>query len=460
MLALGLDIGTSKICVSVIDGKTGNCRETFETVNDTFITVDEKQTEMQDAETILTKAYTLIETALSKYPDIQCIGVTGQMHGIVYINEDFSLAGPLFTWQYKSGDLQYQDSGLSYADYLSELTGYKMATGFGLTTVFYHLHEKIYCNACYISTIHGYIACCLAGCKKPVLHSTDAQSLGLYNLKNNAFDKKALKAAGIDLSILPDVVNSPVILGKYKNNIPVCVAIGDNQAGFIGSGCDNDILINIGTGSQISLKTDKTVSQCPDIEIRPLSEDKHIFAGASLCGGRAFAILKSFYEDVIKMGGAVPPDNLYDIMINNAKKSDIKNRSVSGPSFSTLFCGTRNNPSAKAGITDLTADNFTAGDITYAALKGIADELYAMYESIEKYDTLKRNRLIASGNGIRKNPLLRRILEETFSLPLSVAENIEEAAFGAALYALIAIGYFASLEQAQSIVKFEDMYEK
>ena len=45
MLALGLDIGTSKICVSVIDGKTGNCRETFETVNDTFITVDEKQTD-------------------------------------------------------------------------------------------------------------------------------------------------------------------------------------------------------------------------------------------------------------------------------------------------------------------------------------------------------------------------------------------------------------------------------
>ena len=385
MLALGLDIGTSKICVSVIDGKTGSCPETFDTVNDTFITVDKKQTKMQDAKAILTKAYTLIETVLSKYPDIQCIGVTGQMHGIVYINEDFSLAGPLFTWQYESGDLQYRDSGLSYADYLSELTGYKMATGFGLTTLFYHMHKIVYCKARYISTIHGYIACNLAGCKKPVIHSTDAQSLGLYSLKDNAFDREALKAAGINQNILPDVVNSPIILGKYKNSIPVCVAIGDNQAGFIGSGCDKDILINIGTGSQISLKTDKTSTPCPDIEIRPLSEDKRIFVGASLCGGRALAILKNFYEDVIKMGGAVPPENLYDVMLKNAKISDTE----SAVEFSTLFCGTRNNPTAKAGITNLTADNFTAADLTYATVKGIADELYTMYNSIKKYDNRK-----------------------------------------------------------------------
>ncbi|HQM95474.1 MAG: FGGY family carbohydrate kinase [Clostridia bacterium] len=455
MIALGLDIGTSKICVSVIESGTGKCLENFHALNNTFIFIDNKQTKMQDAKAIKDKAFNLIEMALSKYPNIGCIGVTGQMHGIVYIKDDFSIASPLFTWQDESGDLQYEDSGLSHAENLTKLTGYKMATGYGLTTLYYHMHQKIDFQASYISTIHSYVACCMADCKKPVLHSSDAHSLGLYNLDNNRFDCKALEKAGINERILPDVVNSPVILGKYRNRIPVCVAIGDNQAGFMGSGCIDDILVNIGTGSQISLKTDIISIISPDIEIRPLSDDKHIFVGASLCGGRAFAILKSFYEDVIEMAGFTSPENLYDIMLQNMNLPNNESDLV----FSTLFCGTRNDPTAKASITNLTADNFTTADITYAALKGISNELYAMYNAIKKYDSSKRIRLIGSGNGIRKNPLLRNILEKTFSMSLSIPVNTEEAAYGAALYALTSTGFFKSVEQAQKMVEFEDEHE-
>ncbi|MFA5340498.1 MAG: FGGY family carbohydrate kinase [Clostridia bacterium] len=451
MIALGLDIGTSKICVTVIDSNSGKCLESFNTANDTFISINNKTTRMQDASAIKNKAYNLVNLALDKYKEVECIGVTGQMHGIVYLKNDFSIASPLFTWQDDSGDMIYKDSDISYAAMLTQQTGYRMASGFGLTTLYYHKNNNIDYNADYIATIHGYIACCLADFDKITLHSSDAHSLGLYDLKNNKFDEEALKKAGISKNILPHVVNFPVILGRYKGKIPVCVAIGDNQAGFIGSGCDDDILVNIGTGSQLSFKTALNHADISNMEIRPLSGNSHIFVGASLCGGRAFAILKDFYEDVIKMAGLPIPSDMYGFMLLNT----LGTTSSSAVIFSTLFCGTRKDPSLKACISNLTADNFTASNLTYATLKGIIDELYFMFSEAKKIDTKKRQRLIGSGNGIRKNPILKKILEETFAMPLFVPINTEEAAYGAALYALTATGHFKTIEQAQNIIRFE-----
>ena len=43
--------------------------------------------------------------------------------------------------------------------------------------------------------------------------------------------------------------------------------------------------------------------------------------------------------------------------------------------------------------------------------------------------------LVVSGNAVRKNPVLRQILAETFGLPLQIPAHTEEAAFGAALFA-------------------------
>ena len=43
--------------------------------------------------------------------------------------------------------------------------------------------------------------------------------------------------------------------------------------------------------------------------------------------------------------------------------------------------------------------------------------------------------LYGSGNGLRKNALLRKLLEDRFEIPLQLSANEEEAAYGAALYA-------------------------
>ena len=134
------------------------------------------------------------------------------------------------------------------------------------------------------------------------MHSSNAASLGFYDLRHHHFDNIALLDAGIDPDILPKVVKNTTLAGTtdcdfLPSGIPVAVAIGDNQASFLGAvtNPDSSILVNVGTGSQISFVT-KEVTHLKSGEIRPLTDDKYIFVGASLCGGRAYAVLKNFFS--------------------------------------------------------------------------------------------------------------------------------------------------------------------
>jgi len=62
--------------------------------------------------------------------------------------------------------------------------------------------------------------------------------------------------------------------------------------------------------------------------------------------------------------------------------------------------------------------------------------------------------MIASGNAVRKNPLLRRLLADTFSMPLSLPAHQEEAALGAALFGGICAGAL-SYAQAKSLIQLD-----
>jgi len=58
--------------------------------------------------------------------------------------------------------------------------------------------------------------------------------------------------------------------------------------------------------------------------------------------------------------------------------------------------------------------------------------------------------LIASGNAVRKNPVLQQILSEKFELPLQISENAEEAACGAARFGKQAADQMKTSKQLDS----------
>lgn len=72
-----------------------------------------------------------IEQAMNSCPDVERIGITGQMHGVLYVDGAGQPVSPLYTWQDGRGSQIYRE-GESYADYLSQKSGvpiYQRAMG-------------------------------------------------------------------------------------------------------------------------------------------------------------------------------------------------------------------------------------------------------------------------------------------------------------------------------------------
>ncbi len=103
MKFLGVDIGTTTISAVVTDPAVG-VLAAMNVKNDTFLP-GEYWERMQDPQKIWKSAENCVRVMLARFPDVQGIGVTGQMHGILYLNNCGNAVSPLYTWQDGRGDL-------------------------------------------------------------------------------------------------------------------------------------------------------------------------------------------------------------------------------------------------------------------------------------------------------------------------------------------------------------------
>lgn len=105
MKTLGIDIGTTTISAAVLEDGQFLASETR--ANGAFIPSALTCAREQDVEKITQTALSVIETLFERYPDIHSIGVTGQMHGILYVDADGNAVSPLYTWQDARGSLPH-----------------------------------------------------------------------------------------------------------------------------------------------------------------------------------------------------------------------------------------------------------------------------------------------------------------------------------------------------------------
>ncbi len=451
MYAIGIDIGTTSICGVVLDTDTGKVVKSRTEMSNAFIPTENAWEKIQDTEKVISLAVEILES-FADYPAV-VIGLTGQMHGIVYVNTEGKAVSPLYTWQDGRGSLPYQ--GTTYAEYLGSFAGYGNVTDFYNKVNGLRPAEAVgYC------TIMDYLGMVLCGLKKPCIHTTNAASLGCFDIETKGFTYE----------VTADVSDSFDILGEYKG-IPVSVAIGDNQASVFSTLADEkDILINVGTGSQVSVVSD-SIKTGENIETRPYFDGKYLIVGAALCGGRAYSMLKDFYKELLQAAGIEDVD-VYAVMnqmlaekkrafekdgagarmeADSEEDTQSKNAAPSGPKVDTRFAGTRKQPDVCGGISGITVNNFTPANLTYGFLDGMMEELFHMYVQMGE----RRINLVGSGNGIRKNGALAKIAEGKFGGKLKVPAHMEEAAYGAALFGLVACGAFESAERAQTLIKYE-----
>lgn len=429
MQALGIDIGTTSICGVVLDAQSGTVLRVENRKNDSFLPPTAPFAKEQDVQKITAQIDALLDVLYDE-KTIGVIGVTGQMHGIVYLDQHGAPCSPLYTWQDGRGN-ETDENGVTYADRLHG------ATGFGLVTDLYNEeHGLIAPQAVTFCTIHDYIAMRMCQNHAPLIHTSDAASFGAYDAQTHRFL--------VHNDRLPNVVNDFRVIGTYHDT-PVCVAIGDNQASFLGTAGESCALINVGTGSQISIPV-QGYCKTELLETRPLCGEDYILVGSSLCGGRAFAILEHFFADVVQMATGTRPENLYpamDEMLKTPHDTTVR--------IDPRFSGTRTDPSLRARILELSEDNFTARDLCWAMLWGMTDELYTLYTSAN----IDFKQFVGSGNGLRRNQALRHCMEQRFGSPIRFSKNREEAAVGAAMSGLCAVGEYRNWKEIAQHIPYQ-----
>ena len=438
MNSLGIDIGTSSIC-GIVYNTVSKDIVSIAKINNTDMLSCNVWEKVQDANAIVDIVLDLIQELRIQYPDIKGIGLSGQMHGILYVNAEGEAVSPLYTWQDMRGSLLYKD-GMSYAAYLSKQTGFPLSTGFGLVTHYYNkVNSLVPQNAVKLCTIMDYTAMRLTGKCEPLVDCSNAASLGFFDKEKLAFDKEALWNVGIDNSILPEIGKAFSRVGHYEN-ISVYTAIGDNQASFLGSIRDirHSIHITVGTSSQISVYSDDYVN-VPLLDTRPLPGGGYILVGAALCGGCSFSLLKKFFSETIKLytGEEMDDTDLYKIMVSvpykEVQEDDIR--------VETLFGGTRSHPEKRGKIMNISCLNWHPENLIRGFLEGMSQELYDFYQLLPNSIRERKTILVGSGNGIKRNPLLCQILEERFKCHLQVSACREEAALGACICGMVGNGY-------------------
>jgi len=439
-MLLGLDIGTTKVAAVIADAD-GRLAAVASGDHHAGRSAPAGYAE-QDATVLFDALWRVVrELPAELRRQVRAVGLTGQMHGVLLLDGAGRPVSSLVTWQ----DQRCLEDG--FLEKLIARAGRPLSTGFGgATLAWLAAYGALPSGAASAGTIHDCAAMKLCGQTRPVTDPTNAASWGLFDLRALAWDIAAVKAAGVNPTLLPEVRPCGSCAGTVSDEmarelgltpgLPVAVALGDNQASLLATLGDpeHEIAITLGTGGQASavLPPGETFADPPapgqPYEFRPYPGGRFLATAAPLCGGSAWAWLARSANSWQRELGL--PEVAEDILY--AKLNSLGLSAADGPLVEPHFLGERHAPARRGTITRLGFEDLSLGQLARGLARGIVANLRDM---LPPRALVGRTRLVGSGNALRRNRLLQIMAEEAFALPLVLSEAREEAALGAALNA-------------------------
>ncbi len=388
------------------------------------------------------------------------------MHGGLVVAADRRSLTNLITWQDRRANLPDPNGPGTYLDRVLEgcsaevlySAGCRPAAGFlGVTLAVLGRQGKSFSSA-------GDTAACIADWIGAELTdgsiATDpgnAESLGVFDLEHRAWSADLLAACGLSRSHMPEVRESGDVLGRISATIatatglpaglPVCNAIGDNQAAVLGSvpAGQPAIQINVGTGGQINWPVPR-FTRLEGMETRYLPVGRLMLVGPGLSGGDAYAwVNRTAAKWLAAFGIDRTSDEIYARMNELAEGlTDEEDTLICEP----LFRGTRWKPSVRGEFRGVTFDDFSLGHVAQSVLRGIAQGMYSFYEAAGKARPERLDRIIGSGNGLRNNPLLVQKSAADSSGRSGFPQHTQEAAYARHCSPDARTGLWSDLETA------------
>lgn len=376
------------------------------------------------------------------------IGIGGQMHGLVALDENDKVIRPAILWNdgRTEKQVQYLNTVIG-REKISEYTANIAFAGFTAPKILW-LRENEPENFASIAKImlpKDYIVYKLTG-----VHScdySDASGMLLLDVKNKKWSEEMLKICGVTEKQLPMLFESFETVGTVKaelaekfglGEVKVAAGAGDNAAAAIGTG-------TLGEGRcNISLGTSGTVFISSGAFGVDSNNALHSFAHADGkyhlmgCMLSAASCNKWFMEDILRdtdFNGI--QEKITDEMLGN-------NRVF----FLPYLMGERspiNDVNARGTFTGLTMDA-KREDMLLAVLEGVA---FAIRDSFEKAKELGI-KITASGicGGGAKSALWKKILANVLGIRLDTVKTEQGPGYGGAILAMTACGEYKTVEDA------------
>jgi xylulokinase len=451
-LLLGIDIGTQGTKVVVIDLQ-GNVHATSHSSYDFQVPKLgwSQQNPLQWWEGVKEALQVLWEKRIDP-KKIQGIGVSGQMHSLVLLNEKKQELGPAILWN----DVRTMEE----CDEIQKAIGQKalfnitrnsVLPGFTAPKLMWiRKHEpERYALIRYIMQPKDYIVFKLSGTLS--CDVSDASGTSLFNVNNRQWSEEILKGLNIPSAWLPDVHESQTMVGKVSKEagdvtglsvgIPIVAGAGDNAAAALGNGIyeEGKGIVSIGTSGTVFAPLKSIPSIKEDNQLRTL----HLFChclpdtwhamGVTLSAGMSLRWFKDTFSNLS-----------YDELLSKVEQIPAGSE---GLIYLPYLNGERtphNDPNAKGLFFGMNYRH-SKHHFTRAVLEGVSFSLRDCLELIKKVN-ISLDTIYVTG-GANKSSIWRQILSEVMNHPMQAFEEREGPAYGAALLAGLGVGVWTGPDQ-------------
>jgi sedoheptulokinase len=433
-MLLGIDVGTGKVAAVVIAPGARN-PQAIASVDHQADLASPPNRSYQDPAALLHAA----RSAIRQLPgdlrsDIEAVGVTGQMHSIAPADHDGAALGPVITWQDEGCDREFLDE-------LQRRSGHRLASGMGLASLIRQRRDGQWPDGARPISAPDLLTAALGG-DPGRIEATMAHAWGLFDLPGGDWDRDALRAVDIDVGLLPAVASgragrvSPQAAKRFSlpEGIEIYGAIGDNQASVLASldEPDKQIALTLGTGGQLSVVLADLPPERdtwgPSVELRPFPDRRFLAVAACLSGGAAWQWLaRSAAAWASELGLEAPEiDRIY------RRLNELGLEASWSATVDCRFAGERHRPDDRGAIRNLSQAPLSLG----ALAAGVAEGIFRNLRDMLPASLLQgRREIVASGNAMRKNPLLQQAARAVFQMPVRLSPSRESAAVGAAISA-------------------------
>lgn len=465
---IGIDLGTSGVKVVAVDpagSVVASASESFDFDRPRADWAETPPRRWWDASAKATRA---LMDKLGDEPNIASIGLSGQMHGSVFLDaEALEHAGarpidalrPALMWNDQRTEPEREKVERMLGGRRASVEASGCPTLCGLTApkmLWLRTHEpETHARVAGVCLPKDYIALALTGAF--VTDVGDGSGTMLFDNERRDWNEHTLASLGINRATLPDAVESGTIVGEVTvwaseatglpEGTPLAIGSGDNQAAAVGAGVvsPGEALAILGTSGVVLAPSETSepdlngdtpgrLNLFCDPTGRGATPGRWMLCGCMLSAAGSLEWARS----------VLAPNEPVEMLVRGA--GDIE-PGCGGLVFLPYLSGERcpiPDPDARGAWIGLNR-NHTRAHLVRAVLEGVSFGL-AQITSIVEDISGRPDRLRVTGGGA-KSPLWRQILADATGLPVVGLKVDEGSALGAAALGAFGVNAFVSVDE-------------